>query len=56
VHRGLSNVRGNYRALLTLFGIEAADYKKFVNFLAAHDCIVDLGLPDEEGGRVTDIP
>jgi DNA-binding NtrC family response regulator len=56
VHRGLSNVRGNYRNLLTLFGIEAADYKKFVNFLAAHDCIVDLGLPDEEGGRVTDIP
>jgi len=38
VRRGLSTTRGNYRALLQLFGMPAGDYKRFMNFLAAHDC------------------
>ena len=42
VRRGLSTTRGNYRALLRLFGLPAADYKRFLNFLAAHDCNVDF--------------
>jgi DNA-binding NtrC family response regulator len=41
VRRGLARTRGNYRALLTLFGLPQDDYKKFLNFLAAHDCSVD---------------
>jgi DNA-binding NtrC family response regulator len=39
---GLAATRGNYRALLKLFGMAATDYKRFMNFLAAHDCVVDF--------------
>jgi transcriptional regulator with PAS, ATPase and Fis domain len=42
VRRGLAHVGGNYRALLPLFGITARDYKRFLNFLAAHDCALDF--------------
>ncbi len=42
VRRGLTTTRGNYRSLLRLFGMPAADYKRFLNFLAAHDCNVDF--------------
>ena len=42
VRRGLSTTRGNYRSLLRLFGMPASDYKRFLNFLAAHDCNVDF--------------
>jgi DNA-binding NtrC family response regulator len=42
VRRGLMVTGGNYRAMLVLFGIEAADYKRFLNFLAAHECSVDF--------------
>ena len=41
VRRGLSATAGNYRGLLQLFGMDQADYKKLMNFLAAHDCGVD---------------
>jgi DNA-binding NtrC family response regulator len=51
VRRGLATTRGNYRALLKLFGIAPQDYKRFLNFLAAHDCRADFrefrnGVPD----------
>jgi DNA-binding NtrC family response regulator len=39
---GLASTRGNYRALLKLFGMPETDYKKFMNFLAAHECTVDF--------------
>jgi hypothetical protein len=42
VRRGLTTTRGNYRALLGLFGLREEDYKKFLNFLGAHDCTVDF--------------
>jgi transcriptional regulator with GAF, ATPase, and Fis domain len=42
MRRGLATTRGNYRALLKLFAMADADYKKFMNFLAAHDCVVDF--------------
>jgi hypothetical protein len=38
----LSKTRGNFRALLTLFGMPAKDYKRFLNFLSTHDCSVDF--------------
>ena len=41
VSLGLATTRGNYRALLKLFGMEEGDYKRFMNFLAAHECSVD---------------
>ena len=42
VRRGLAHAGGNYRALLPLFGIAPRDYKRFLNFLAAHDCALDF--------------
>ena len=42
VRRGLATTRGNYRALLKLFGMPPNDYKRFLNFLAAHDCRADF--------------
>jgi len=42
VRRGLATTRGNYRALLKLFGIANQDYKRFLNFLASHDCRADF--------------
>jgi transcriptional regulator with PAS, ATPase and Fis domain len=41
VRRGMTACRGNYRTLLQLFGIPDGDYKRFLNFLATHDCRVD---------------
>jgi transcriptional regulator with PAS, ATPase and Fis domain len=42
VRCGLSQAGGNYRAMLPLLGISAKDYKRFLNFLAAHDCMLDF--------------
>jgi transcriptional regulator with GAF, ATPase, and Fis domain len=42
IGRGLSATRGNYRAVLQLFGMPETEYKRFMNFLAAHDCAVDF--------------
>jgi transcriptional regulator with PAS, ATPase and Fis domain len=42
VRRGLSASRGSYRTLLQLFGIPPTDYKRFMNFLATHDCRADF--------------
>jgi len=42
VRCGLSVTRGNYRGLLDLFNIPSSDYKRFVNFLATHDCRPDF--------------
>ena len=41
LRRGLNTTRGNYRSLLQLFRIPKSDYKRFLNFLAAHDCGID---------------
>jgi DNA-binding NtrC family response regulator len=40
VRRGLRESRGRYKSLLTLFGMSTRDYRRFMNFLAAHDCSV----------------
>jgi len=42
VRRGLATTRGSYRALPALFGMQDRDYKRLLNFLAAHDCAVDF--------------
>jgi hypothetical protein len=38
VRRGLRETRGRYKGVLELFGMPASDYRRFMNFLAAHDC------------------
>ena len=61
MRRALSMTKGNYRGVLQLFGMDQQDYKKLMNFLAAHDCVVDYrefrqvkhetGLPAERPSR-----
>jgi transcriptional regulator with GAF, ATPase, and Fis domain len=41
IRRGLAMSGGNYRSLLELFGMEQEDYKRLLNFLAAHECRVE---------------
>ena len=38
VRRGLRESQGRYKALLELFGMPSRDYRRFMNFLAAHEC------------------
>jgi hypothetical protein len=40
VRRGLRESRGRYRTLITLFGMSTRDYRRFMNFLATHECTV----------------
>jgi transcriptional regulator with PAS, ATPase and Fis domain len=40
VRRGLRESRGRYKGLLELFGMPGSDYRRFMNFLAAHGCSV----------------
>jgi DNA-binding NtrC family response regulator len=42
VRRGLTATRGSYRSLLVLFGMARGDYKRLLNFLAAHECALDF--------------
>jgi transcriptional regulator with PAS, ATPase and Fis domain len=42
IRKGLSTTKGSYRGLLELFGLEDNDYKRLLNFLAAHDCAIDF--------------
>jgi transcriptional regulator with PAS, ATPase and Fis domain len=42
VRRGLRVTSGSYRALVPLFHLDPSDYKRFLNFLAAHDCRIDF--------------
>jgi len=41
IRRGLITTYGSYRALVPLFGMDTADYKRFLNFIAAHECRID---------------
>jgi hypothetical protein len=40
VHRGLQVARGNYRVLTRLFNMPSSDYKRFLNFLRKHGCLL----------------
>jgi transcriptional regulator with PAS, ATPase and Fis domain len=42
VRQGLAATRGNYRALLSLLGMAPEDYKRFLNLLSTHGCVVDF--------------
>ena len=44
VRKGLITTCGNYRALVKLFGMPEGDYKRFLNFIATHDCGVDARI------------
>jgi DNA-binding NtrC family response regulator len=42
LHLGLEATRGSYQALVRLFGMPDSDYKRLLNFLSSHDCVVDF--------------
>jgi transcriptional regulator with PAS, ATPase and Fis domain len=42
IGRGLAASHGSYRAVLNVFGMPPSDYKRFLNFLSTHDCLVDF--------------
>jgi DNA-binding NtrC family response regulator len=42
VGRALAATSGNYRAALRLLGMADGSYKRFLNFLAAHECAIDF--------------
>ena len=42
VRRGLRESQGRYKSLLGLFGMPGRDYRRFMNFLAAHECGVEF--------------
>jgi DNA-binding NtrC family response regulator len=53
VRRGLAATRGSYQAVVRLFGMPDTDYKRFLNFLGTHGCVVDFRefrtVPPHEG-------
>ena len=51
VRRGLRESRGRYKSLLKLFGMSSGDYRRFMNFLAAHEC--GVGVREFRGGPST---
>ena len=51
VQKGLEEARGNYKIMVQLFNMEAADYKKFLNFLRKHQC----QLPFKEYRQITHV-
>jgi transcriptional regulator with PAS, ATPase and Fis domain len=40
VGKGLEEARGNYRALVRMFNVPPGDYKRFMNFLRKHECLL----------------
>ena len=38
--RGLEQTKGNYRLIAELLNLPATDYKRFMNFLQKHDCLI----------------
>ncbi len=38
VRKGLTTTSGSYKEVVKLFGMPESDYKRFLNFLATHDC------------------
>jgi two-component system response regulator AtoC len=40
VSRGLEQTRGNYKMVAERFNMEPPDYKRFLNFLRKHDCLL----------------
>ena len=50
VRRGLQESRGRYKSMLTLFGMPSTDYRRFMNFLAAHECSVAVKEFRREAG------
>jgi len=53
VRRGLLESKGRYKSMLALFGMPSTDYRRFMNFLAAHECSVAVREFRREGAVET---
>jgi two-component system response regulator PilR (NtrC family) len=42
IRKGLERTRGSYRKMLPLFQLPDSDYKRFMDFLRRHHCIIDF--------------
>lgn len=42
VRRGLQTTHGQYKGLIGLFHMHSSEYKRFLNFLRKHRCLVDF--------------
>jgi DNA-binding NtrC family response regulator len=51
ISRGLERSGGNYRALVSLFNMPPADYKRFLTFLTSHRCHVRFQAFRSVAGR-----
>jgi hypothetical protein len=40
VHHGLEVTRGSYRGMVQLFNLPVADYRRMLNFLRKHNCVL----------------
>jgi transcriptional regulator with GAF, ATPase, and Fis domain len=40
IDKGLEQARGNYRALVRMFNVHPSEYKRFMNFLRKHGCLL----------------
>jgi transcriptional regulator with PAS, ATPase and Fis domain len=40
VGKGLEEARGNYRGVVRMFNVPPSDYKRFMNFLRKHECLL----------------
>lgn len=40
IDKGLGETRGNYRALVKTFNLHPSQYKRFMNFLRKHECLL----------------
>jgi transcriptional regulator with PAS, ATPase and Fis domain len=56
VRLGLRESRGRYKSMLTLFGMPTSDYRRFMNFLAAHGCGIGVREFREAAGTATNDP
>jgi transcriptional regulator with PAS, ATPase and Fis domain len=54
VRRGLRESQGRYKSMLTLFGMPSRDYRRFMNFLAAHGC--GIGVREFRGAAESPAP
>jgi hypothetical protein len=42
VDRGLRSTQGNYKAVASMFNIKDSEYRRFMDFLRRHDCLLDF--------------
>jgi len=56
--RVIAATRGNYQAVVRLFGMPDTDYTRFLNFLGPHGCVVDFrdfrAPPTQDGTGVNE--